>query len=296
MAIDNTFVHVQRTVRCTSWHRSGTLLAVASFDGTTTVWSLVDEEWECVSTLEGHENEVKCVAWSPVSDYLATCGRDKTVWIWEMMDAYEFDCVSVLNGHTQDVKMVAWHPSGEMLISASYDDSIKLWMEDPDEDDWHCVKTLSGEGQGHTSTVWGVALDSAGQLLASCSDDQSLIVWERTEEAGDVSQGWSAACSISGYHTRAVFSVQFSPDGRYLASAGGDDSLRIFTQEDAEMASAGGPASRSYAQVVANEKAHTADINCVQWNPTQIDGKWVLATAGDDKKVKIWEFESNGSS
>ena len=31
---------LQRTVRCTSWHRSGTLLAVASFDGTTTVWSV----------------------------------------------------------------------------------------------------------------------------------------------------------------------------------------------------------------------------------------------------------------
>jgi hypothetical protein len=41
-----------------------------------------------------------------------------------------------------------------MLVSASYDDTVKLWMEDPDEDDWHCVKTLSGEGQGHTSTVW----------------------------------------------------------------------------------------------------------------------------------------------
>eukprot|EP00976_Prorocentrum_cordatum_P073683 1181213-Prorocentrum_minimum.AAC.3 len=93
--------------------------------------------------------------------------------------------------------------------------------------------------------------------------------------------------------SRAVFSVQFSPDGRYLASGAGDDSLRIFTQEDAEMA--GEPASRSYTQLVANEKAHSADVNCVQWNPTQVEGKWVLATAGDDRLIKIWEFEANDS-
>jgi WD40 repeat protein len=73
---------VQRTVRCCAWDRHGKYLALASFDGTTSIWSLVGAEWECVSTLEGHENEVKSVAWSPVSDMLATCGRDKTVWIW----------------------------------------------------------------------------------------------------------------------------------------------------------------------------------------------------------------------
>lgn len=48
--------------------------------------------------------------------------------------------------------------------------------------------------------------------------------------------------------------MQFSPDGRYLASCGGDNSLRIFTQEDEQMADAaadgGGAKAASFTQLV----------------------------------------------
>ncbi|TFK41587.1 WD40-repeat-containing domain protein [Crucibulum laeve] len=280
-----------KTVRAVAWAPSGNTLATASFDSNIGIWEQEPDEgddgeggekgdWECVSTLEGHETECKSVAYSCTGTLLASCSRDKTVWIWEVHPDADFECMSVLMEHTQDVKCVAWHPTEEILASASYDDTIKLYVDDP-SDDWFAFTTLTG----HTSTVWSVAWAPWGSYLVSGSDDKSVRVWKRMAE-----HKWVGVLVLAG-HERSVYSVAWGKgrgrkgeeEGRYLgwiASTGGDGSVRVWELNK--------KAHRG-ALIAHMPSAHGVhDVNTVTWCPRE-GYEDLLATTGDDGSTRVWK-------
>ncbi|NXT29704.1 CIAO1 protein, partial [Syrrhaptes paradoxus] len=170
----------------------------------------------------------------------------------------EYECVSVLNSHTQDVKHVVWHPTQELLASASYDDTVKLYHEE--EDDWVCCATL----EGHDSTVWSVAFDRSGERLASCSDDKTVRVWQRYKpgnEEGVACSGtdptWKCICTLSGYHTRTIYDVAWCHLTGALATACGDDAIRVF-----EESASCDPRQPTFSLAAHIPRAHSQDVNC----------------------------------
>lgn len=195
----------------------------------------------------------------------------------------EFECASVLNSHSQDVKCVKWHPHSDILASCGYDNAIKLYKED--SDDWSCFAAMSS----HQSTVWRVDFDKTGTRLASCSDDKTVKVWQEYRPGnpeGIATEGsdptWKCVCTLSGYHLRTVYDVQWSALTGHLATACGDDCIRVFEEEQSSERN-----QSSFSLLASVPKAHSQDINCVAWNP-KVPG--LLASCSDDAEVKLWKL------
>ena len=98
--------------------------------------------------------------------------------------------------------------------------------------------------------------------------------------------------TCSGYHNRTIFSVDWSKNG-YIATGGADNTVCIFSVEAAEMEESGSGGIDALGQVSCRlecrkEGAHPFDVNCVRWHPKNAN---LLATAGDDGAIRLWEFQ-----
>lgn len=143
--------------------------------------------------------------------------------------------------------------------------------------------------ESHTSTVWSLSFDSTGDRLVTCSDDKTLKIWQQYEPGND--RGivtpedepvWKCVCTLSGYHTRTIYDVDWCKKTGLIVSACGDDIIRIF-REDSDS----DKHQPTFNLVCSMDNAHTQDVNCSQWNPS-ITG--VIASASDDGSIKIWQY------
>lgn len=188
-----------------TWSPDGLRLATSGSDSLARVWDAANGQELLV--VQGHESRVNNVAWSPDGRRLVTSGGDRTARVW---DAASGAPQLTLAGHSQEVYFAAWSVDGKVIATASVDQTARLWDASSGEE----LHTL----QGHGNRVQSVAL-SPERLAATGSWDRTARLWD--QDSGEL------LATLAGHQGR-VLAVAFSPDGRQLAVAGEDGTVRLY--------------------------------------------------------------------
>lgn len=253
-------VEVGLPVGAVAFSRDGKLLAVARYKHV----DLLDAaSGKTLATLEGHAGQVRALAFSPDAKLLAAAGglegRSGEVRIW---DVAARQLAKTLQGHADSIYAVAFSPDGKWLATGSYDKLILLW----DAASGEAVKTLKDHVDAVFDLQFGPAVGGSGVgLLVSVAADRSIKLWDL--ETGKPRVTLSDPLD-------AELTVALSPDGKRLAAAGRDKTLRTWSLEAAE-----GPA------LLKAMTGHEDAILRLVYSP---DGK-TLVSSSADRSLKVWD-------
>ncbi|KAF9235709.1 WD40-repeat-containing domain protein [Melanogaster broomeanus] len=206
-------------VHSVRWSPDDLRVVSGSHDGSFIVWELSSGSF--LGPFDRGQGWITCTCFSPDGTKIAT-GGDAAIRIWDPRTS------DLLLGpwkeHDNGVSSLAWARStrGEMIVSGSEDGTVQLWRSKDGA-------TLHDPLPEHRLSVTSVAIHPNGAMFASGSRDGTVLLW-------DIATRQPIGEPLQHSSDDNVNSIDFSPDGRLLASCvggfGSDNSIRIWNLQD----------------------------------------------------------------
>ncbi|MEE3852168.1 hypothetical protein VZC37_17630 [Gordonia sp. LSe1-13] len=162
-------------------------------------------------------------------------------------------------GHRGAIYGTAQSSTG-LIASGGYDNSVRLWRHDTEQG-----LLAIGEPLSTSSWVTAVAFSPDGGVLFATGATGTIARWDVTDPARPVPLD-----EIDVGHTGTAYAVAMRPDGRWIATAGDDRSVRLYDLVTGEV------------RVLTG---HTAPVRTVAFSP---DGR-LLVSGSDDRTARVWD-------
>ena len=222
----------------------------------------------------GHRYHIGCITFSPDGKILASGGWDHTIVLWDAITGQQKAVLKDNNFNAMggDVRCLSFSSDGKTLASGHGDGNIRLWDVKTTKQ-----KKLLG---GHSSHVYCMSFSPADKKMLVSGSHEELWLWNvatgkhqsiyiATEILKKVESDGSRI-----YEWPAVFALSFSSDGKTLATAHRDSTVRLWDIET------------KTAKTIF--KGHTDFVDSVRFSPdgkTLISGSW-------DKTVRLWDVRT----
>lgn len=214
------------------------------------------------------------------STSLASCSEGTDIKIWHGKTGKELATVDTnqLKNH-----MATLSPNGRFLAAAAFTADVKVWeiIYSKDGSVKEVVKVM--QLKGHKSAVTSLCFTPNSEQIITASKDGSMRKWNinvryHLDEDPKTLKVLPIPLKDAKGLTLHYDRMSLSPDGKILATTCGSILQWLCAETGKVLDSA--------------DKSHEGDITGIAWSPHLIPmggiQVMVLATSGDDKKVKLW--------
>jgi len=226
--------------------------------------------------LRGHTAPVFNVVFSPDGKTLVSAGDENDIFLWDV--AAQKQAGSPLTGHQNFIFSLAFTPDGKLLASGDKGGRIILWDMTATP-----PARLTEFGVGER-TVWALDFSSDNRTLASTSGN-TIVLWDVSNPQSAIQIGQPL---IKHRDNTEVLTVDFSPDGKSLASGGGFPDNSIYLWDVATQTVIGefaGP------EVEGKQLKHKFGVLSLAFGPKGT----LLASGGEDADVFLWDTATRQS-